>query len=159
MRRRDTDPRTREHRRRDVSDLTPTDPVGREAARRARARRFIPAIAVLVGVVAIGLFVFRPTPACACGPSEPPPLSSPIVGVVTAVDSAGLGQVKSFVLRLPDASTITFSVGPLENATQFSPSHLAEHIATSEPVRVFFRTENGALVVYRLEDAAAAAPS
>jgi hypothetical protein len=44
-------------------------------------------------------------------------------------------------------------MGPLENAAEFSPSHLSEHLATSEPVRAWFRVENGQRIVYRLEDA------
>jgi hypothetical protein len=133
--------------------ITPYEPVGWEAARRARARRFFPALLVFAGVVAIGLFGFGPTAACACDPTPPPPPVSPVEGVVIAVDSAGLGQVSSFVLRFADASTLTLTMGQLENATEFSPSHLNEHMASSEPVRAFFRLENGLPVVYRLEDA------
>lgn len=57
------------------------------------------------------------------------------------------------MLRLPDSSTITFTLGPLDNATEFSPSHLTEHMATSEPIRAYFRIENGSPVAHRLEDA------
>lgn len=89
---------------------------------------------------------------CACTQPQPPP-PSPVDGVVVAVDSAGLGQVKAFTLRLPGASSVTLTLGALENATQFSPSHLAEHQASSVPVRAFYRLENGVPVVYRLEDA------
>lgn len=134
--------------------ITPYEPVGWEATRRARASRFFPALLVFAGVVAIGLLGFGPTAACACTPTQPPPPVSPVVGVVIAVDSAGLGQVSSFVLRLADASTLKLTVGQLENATEFSPSHLSEHMASSELVRAFFRLEAGIPVVYRLEDAA-----
>jgi len=137
----------------DVPDLTPYEPVGWEARRRARARRFWPALAVFAGIVALGIFGFGSQATCACTPTQPPPPTSPIEGVVIAVDSASLGQVSSFVLRLADASTLRLTVGQLENATEFSPSHLNEHMASSEKVRAFFRMENGVPVVYRLEDA------
>jgi hypothetical protein len=90
---------------------------------------------------------------CACSQTAPPLPPSPVDGVVVAVDSAALGQVKAFTLRLRDASSVTLTLGALENATEFSPSHLAEHQASSVPVRAFYRLENGAPVVYRLEDA------
>ena len=149
-----------EHRRRHgvsgASGMTPYEPVGWDEARKARAKRFFPALLVLAGVVALGVFGLDPG---ASTPTQAPLPTSPVVGVVIAVDSAGLGQVKGFVLRLPDATTITFKLGSLENATEFSPSHLAEHMASSQPVRAFFRPENGDLVVYRLEDAPAEAPA
>ena len=44
-------------------------------------------------------------------------------------------------------------VGTLENGVEFPPGHLAEHLASSSPLRVFFRPEGDRLVVYRLEDA------
>jgi len=135
--------------------ITPYEPVGWEAKRRARARRFFPALLVFAGVVAIGIFGFGPQAACSCTPTPLPPPVSPIEGVVVAVDTVSLGQVSSFVLRLDDASTLRLRVGRLENATEFSPSHLSEHMASSEPVRAFFRLEDGAPVVYRLEDASA----
>jgi len=135
--------------------MTPSEPVGWDKAKQSRAFRLLPALAVLAGVIAIGILGFSPNAACACTPTTPPAPSSPVDGVVIAVDSAGLGQVKAFVLRLPDASTLTLTLGTLENATAFSPGHLAEHMATSFPVRAFFRMENGVPTVYRLEDAPA----
>ncbi len=91
---------------------------------------------------------------CACTPPPSPP-RSPLEGVVVSVDSAGLGDVRGFDLRTQGGATYAFTLGPLENATAFSPSHLAAHQASSEPVRVFFRVERGgsSLIVYRLEDA------
>ena len=80
-------------------------------------------------------------------------MPSPVVGVVVRVDSAGLGQVRGFDLRIENGSTVRLTLGVLENAAEFSPSHLAEHQASSEPVRAFYRLEAGVPVVYRLEDA------
>ncbi|HXG39926.1 MAG TPA: hypothetical protein VNJ28_03195, partial [Candidatus Limnocylindrales bacterium] len=65
----------------------------------------------------------------------------------------GLADVRGFTLRLADGRTLDFVLGPLENATEFPPAHLHEHVG-GVPVRVFFRADDGALVAYRLEDAA-----
>jgi hypothetical protein len=108
-----------------------------------------------------------PTPTVAASPADSPLPSdsasdepsgsivpdSPVAGIVVAVDSVGLDQVRGFTLRTNDGETIEFALGTLENATDFPPGHLKEHQATSSPVLVFFRPENGALVVYRIEDA------
>ena len=103
---------------------------------------------VVVVAAAIGLVTPKATP-------EPSPgIASPVEGVVVGVDAAGLGRVSGFTLRpINMPFEFGFALGALENPTEFSPSHLAEHLATSEPVRVFFRLENGGRVVYRLEDA------
>jgi hypothetical protein len=74
-------------------------------------------------------------------------------GVVVAVDAVSLTDVRGFTLRTSDGESVDFELGALENATQFSPSHLKEHQATSEPIRVWFRVEHGARVAYRIEDA------
>jgi hypothetical protein len=114
-------------------------------------------IAVLVALV-VGAIAFSAGQACATSdapcPTIPP---SPVVGVVVSVDTPSLGKVNGFDLRLPDGSTIALKVGVLENATQFSPSHLLAHEATSVPIRAFYRLDNGSPVVYRLEDATPAA--
>lgn len=95
--------------------------------------------------------------ACATGASPSPTVASPVDGVVTAVDSAGLGNVKGFTLRVPGGATIKMTLGTLENPTQFAPGHLAEHEATGSPIRVYFVRDADALMVYRLEDAPAPA--
>ena len=107
-------------------------------------------LALLAVVVLVG--------ACQ-GPAPPPTpdVASPVDGVVIAVDSAGLSDVRGFTLRTSGGFAFTFRLGALENATEFPPGHLAEHQATSSPVRVWFRLEGGVRVAYRLEDASAAA--
>jgi hypothetical protein len=89
---------------------------------------------------------------CGPGPATTPKIDSPVDGVVIAVDAASLTNVNGFTLRIGMWS-LDFKLGPLENATSFSPSHLKEHQATSEPIRVWFRMENGERVAYRIEDA------
>lgn len=113
------------------------------------------AIAAGLAVIAwfIGWYVLFGL-SCACTPE--PSRDSPMEGTVVAVDSAGLGQVREFTLRMIDGESFTLVVGTLENPTEFPPGHLAEHLASSEPIRAYFRESNGTRVVYRLEDAMAA---
>lgn len=79
--------------------------------------------------------------------------ASPVTGVLTDITSAGLSQVSAFRIRLDDGTELSFRIGVLENGAEFPPGHLAEHLASSAPVRVFFRVEGADLVVYRIEDA------
>jgi hypothetical protein len=82
-----------------------------------------------------------------------PGLSSPVEGIVTSVDATSLTNVHGFTLRTRGGSVIEFKLGALENPTAFPPGHLAEHLATSSPVRVYFIDQAAEHVVYRLEDA------
>jgi hypothetical protein len=79
--------------------------------------------------------------------------ASPLVGVVVKVDASGLSNVTGFQVRLAGGTTISFRIGVLENGDVFPPGHLAEHLATAAPVRVYFRVEGADLIVYRIEDA------
>jgi hypothetical protein len=87
-------------------------------------------------------------------PKPTPDIASPVDGVVIEVDAASLTDIRGFTLRASNGGfAFAFTLGTLENATEFSPSHLKEHQATSAPIRVWFRLENGVRVAYRLEDA------
>jgi hypothetical protein len=79
--------------------------------------------------------------------------ASPLTGVLTDIDATGLSEVTGFTVRTNDGTEVRFRIGVLENGAEFPPGHLAEHLATSSPVRVYFRAEGADLVVYRLEDA------
>jgi hypothetical protein len=81
------------------------------------------------------------------------PETGEVVGVVVAVDSQGLGLVRSFTLRLPGGDQEVFSLRALQNGTAFPPGHLAEHQATAAPVRVTYRVEGTERLAIRLEDA------
>jgi hypothetical protein len=74
-------------------------------------------------------------------------------GLVTAVDSSGLTDVRGFTIRTDDGRTVAFKIGALENGATFAPGHLLEHRATGAKIVVTYRQENGALVAVRLEDA------
>jgi hypothetical protein len=137
-----------------AGELPPRDPV-------VTSRRQWLGFAALFGaigtVVALGaVLVIGPMLTCACTPvSQTPDITSPVEGVVVSVDAAALGDVRGFTLRPANSAfSLGFALGTLENPTQFPPGHLAEHQATSQPVRVYFRSGNGIRTVYRLEDAA-----
>jgi hypothetical protein len=76
-----------------------------------------------------------------------------VVGVVVAVDSAGLDQVAGFTVRDDAGRLIEFVLGRLENGAEFPPGHLTEHMTTADPVRVWYREVDGERVAFRLEDA------
>jgi hypothetical protein len=125
--------------------------------------RGIRTLALIIGAFGLLLLpfvLFGVLVTCGCtAPSQPPELPrSPIVGAVVAIDQVSLTQVNSFGVRMADGKTVTLKVGSLDNPTQFSLSHLATHMATGEPIRAFYRLENGEPVVYHLEDAVPASP-
>lgn len=79
--------------------------------------------------------------------------ASPVTGVVIDVVASGLADVTGMTLRLDDGRSFEFRIGSLENGAEFPPGHLKEHMATSSPVKVWFRLEGTELVAYRIEDA------
>lgn len=99
---------------------------------------------LLVAALALGAVVY----ALAGRPAE-----QSEVGVVVAVDSRGLADVRGFSIRTDDARTLTFRIDALENGAEFPPGHLLEHQATSERVRVSYRVDGDELVAFRIEDA------
>jgi hypothetical protein len=110
--------------------------------RRARVR--LPLLVVVVAVaVGLAVAVMGRTPA---GTAE-------ATGVVVAVDSRGLGDVRSFTLRVPGGELLEFDLRALENGTTFAPGHLAEHQATAAPVRVTYRMDGSTRLAIRLDDA------
>ena len=114
---------------------------------RCTCRIFIVALAVIVVAVAVAAAVFGGTagnPAAAQGEQA--------VGIVSSIDSEGLTNVRGFTLLTPDGRELEFAIGTLENGAQFPPGHLAEHQALASPIRVWYRTEGGSLVAFRLED-------
>ena len=84
---------------------------------------------------------------------DAPPGTTAATGVIVAVDSQGLGDVRSFTLRLDGGDLMIFDLRALENGTEFAPGHLAEHQATAEPVRVWYWDEGDDRLAIRLEDA------
>jgi hypothetical protein len=78
---------------------------------------------------------------------------SPVAGVVTSVQATGHDKVDGFTLLTSGGVTLTFVIGKLDNEADFPPGSLAEHIASLQPVLVYFNVEKGKLVVYHVEDA------
>ena len=126
-----------------------------------RAKRNVFALVLVLviavtGGAALVLSDIRPALGDPGGPDVPD--SGPFIrGVVVEVDARSLADVRSFTLRLGDKTFgeqfFDFQVGELENASEFPPAHLLEHQATAEPVRVFYREEDGVRYATRIEDA------
>jgi hypothetical protein len=85
--------------------------------------------------------------------SGPPEGTVAVVGVVVAVDSGGLTDVRSFTLRTTDGQLLTFGLADLQNGVEFPPGHLGEHQLTASPVRVWYRPGDDPPQAIRLEDA------
>lgn len=88
-------------------------------------------------------------------PSDPnaPAGTTAVIGAIVAVDGQGLADVRGFTLRKVGGDLLVFDLRALENATEFPPGHLAEHQATAEAVRVWYREEGQDRLAIRLEDA------
>lgn len=84
---------------------------------------------------------------------DAPPDAESAVGVIVGVQARGLADVQGFTLRTAGGAEVGFTIGDLENGTEFPPGHLVEHQATAQPIRVWYRTEGGVRVAIRLEDA------
>ena len=110
-------------------------------------RRAAALVAIVVVVIALAVTVIQLR-----GPSG----TSVATGVVVAVDSRGLGDVRGFTLREPGGTLVEFSLRALENGTAFAPGHLAEHQATAQPVRVEWRMDGTERLAIRLDDASPA---
>ena len=86
------------------------------------------------------------------GSAAPGALTSPVEGVPIDIEAEGFTEVTAFTIRTDDGQQLRFVMGQLENATEFPPTHLAEHLAGSTRIVVYFRPEGRDQVAYRLED-------
>jgi hypothetical protein len=105
-------------------------------------------IAVIVLAGAAAVFSGGATP-----PAGGPPGTTAAIGVIVAVEAEGLGDVRGFTLREAGGELVRFDLRALANGAQFPPGHLAEHQATADPVRVWYRVEASDRLAIRLEDA------
>lgn len=85
-----------------------------------------------------------------CSPAE-----ATAAGLVTEIETLGLGQVQTFTLRTEDGTSLTFDVteGTDLGNGGFPADHLREHMATGAGVAVAFREDGDTLVAVRLTDA------
>jgi hypothetical protein len=112
-----------------------------------RALRLVVLAVAVLAAIGIGVAVVG-----GLGGSTRP--NAPTVdGVVVGVDSTGLANVTSFRLRTDDGRTLEFGLRSLGDPVAFPPGHLAEHLANSVRVRVWYRDEGGRLEALWLEDA------
>jgi hypothetical protein len=127
----------------------------------ATRRLFVAAIVVVIVVTGGAALIMGGTPpaptpspasSAAPGASGDAP-GSPIRGVIVAVDSRGLDDVRSFTLRADDGSIHVFDLRELQDTAAFPLGHLAEHQATAEPVLVAFREQDGVLLATGIDDA------
>jgi hypothetical protein len=114
--------------------------------------------AIIVASLLLGILVFA-THSQPAGTLPPDLPDSPVEGVVVRIDAESLNDINEIDILMPNGRKVTLSVGPLENALQFSPSHLAVHMATAKPILAFYRVKDGRPLIYRLEDAPAASPA
>ena len=116
-----------------------------------RTRNLFALVLILVVAITGGAALFL-SDTSRTDPAGPPDTTA-VDGVIVAVDSAGLSDVRGFTLRRPGGEILVFRLGELENGDQFPPGHLAEHQATAAPVRVWYRMEGSERFAVRLEDA------
>lgn len=114
-----------------------------------RTRRFFALVLAALVALAIGAAL------ASRGSAPRRPDAATVDGVVVGVDSTGLANVSAFRLRTDDGRTLQFGLASLGDAVAFPPGHLAEHLANSVRVRVWYRDDGGRLAALWLEDAPA----
>jgi len=77
-----------------------------------------------------------------------------VEGLVLEVVGDSPADIDAFTLRTDEGGALRFSLGALDSADGgFPASHLREHQALAESIRVTYRVEEGLNVAVRLEDA------
>jgi hypothetical protein len=71
-------------------------------------------------------------------------------GLVVGVEAASFTQIGSFTLRTDDGQLVDLIV---EGDVGMTPSHLREHMALGDPVRVTARRSDDLRIATRIEDA------
>jgi hypothetical protein len=73
-----------------------------------------------------------------------------VTGVLLEIDSEGLGQVTSFVLKDGDARYEIFIASDVDYG--FDLGHLNEHLTTGDPVRVSLEVRGDELYALAIDD-------
>lgn len=77
-----------------------------------------------------------------------------VEGLVLEVLGDSPADIEAFTLRTDEGEALRFSLGAgASEDGGFPASHLREHQALAEPIRVTYRVEGGINVAVRLEDA------
>jgi hypothetical protein len=86
--------------------------------------------------------------ACSATPEE-------VAGLVTDIETQGVGQVQAFTLRTEDGRELRFVIdgGTDLGAGGFPADHLREHMTTVTGVEVAYRTEGEQRIATKLTDA------
>jgi hypothetical protein len=117
---------------------------------RGTRKLFLLSFIVVFGITGAAALIFGGVGRA--GPTTRPDLPTAI-GVIVAVDSAGLSNVSTFTLRQADGTNLKFDLTKQENAVQFPPGHLQQHLATARLTQVWYRAEAGVLYAIQLADA------
>ena len=117
-----------------------------------RGTRNLFAVALVVVIALAGAAAFLMGGSGLRDPDAPRNAES-AVGVIVGVQAQGLTDVQGFTLRTAGGAQVGFTIGALENGSEFPPGHLVEHQATAQPIRVWYRTVDGVKVAIRIEDA------
>ncbi len=87
---------------------------------------------------------------CASIACQPATDNGVVVGNVIEVTARSVVEVETLKIVADDGETWEFTGGEFPG---FTPSHLEEHQALGDPVRVFYaREEDGSLRIVRIED-------
>jgi hypothetical protein len=90
---------------------------------------------------------------CSIG-SGPAPTPLSATGLVIAANGPDSATVNTFTLRTDDGQTLNFTVGTLDLSNGGLPApHLREHMLGLTPTTVYYRIENGGLIVLKFVDA------
>lgn len=102
----------------------------------------------LLGLMAIVAFALL---ASACSDDAPVEVPSRVGGVLTDIESEGIGDIKAFTVK--DGDT-TYEI-LIDSAVdyRFNLGHLQEHLSGSLPVIVEIEERDGALYAQTIEDA------
>lgn len=117
-------------------------------------RLFVAALVLVIGLTGGAALLLGgpggiPAPTTAATAALP---TSPVTGVIVAIDSRGLDDVREFTLRTAEGTILVFDAREMRSTEAFPLGHLVEHQATAEPVIVTFRVVDGSLVAEAADD-------
>lgn len=106
---------------------------------------------LLLSCIAAGVFIGGCSEPAERPDDSTPQAPSEVTGVIVDIDSAGLGDVRSFELKRRD-QTFQIFIDP-EVDYGFDVGHLSEHLAGGDPVTVGIDEREGRLIAEFIDDA------